>query len=80
MSSPDVCPNGCDLRGGEIPAESRELYGGSTHFSRVTGMYDRGLDRTVAWLCPDCGVSWGRGRPRTIAEAAAEDAAAAGGV
>jgi len=29
-------------------------------YSRMIGVYDRDRDRTVEWLCPDCGVRWDR--------------------
>jgi DNA-directed RNA polymerase subunit RPC12/RpoP len=29
-------------------------------YSRVIGLYDRGLDRTVSWRCPDCNHEWER--------------------
>ena len=60
MSSPDRCPEGCDLTGAPIPSNIREHYGDATHFSRAVGEYDMWLDRTVAWHCPDCGVTWSR--------------------
>ena len=61
MTDRDTCPNGCDLVGDPIPDAHRDLYGeGYTHFSRVIGIYDMALDRTVEWLCPDCEVRWPR--------------------
>ena len=61
MSEVDTCPNGCDLRGEPIPDEHRDLYGGDvTHFSRAIGFYDMARDRTVHWICPDCGLRWPR--------------------
>jgi len=27
-------------------------------YSRMIGVYSRDLDRTVAWRCPDCKVTW----------------------
>lgn len=58
----DTCPAGCDLRGAEIPAQSRSLYReGATHYSRVIGVEFRGVyDGVAAWLCPDCGARWHR--------------------
>lgn len=29
-------------------------------FKREIGQYDRDRDRTVAWVCPDCGKDWPR--------------------
>jgi hypothetical protein len=56
---------GSDLRGAIIKPEDRHFYGGNDeceygcggelHYSRLIGIYDRVVDRTVAWLCPDCG-------------------------
>lgn len=55
------CPScKADLRGELIPEERREWYGGATHSNRVLGIYDRDLDMTVAWMCPDCGYRWDR--------------------
>lgn len=55
---------GADLRGPAIALENIESYGGhvdcrdgcgaASHYSRLVGIYDRGKDRTVAWMCPDC--------------------------
>lgn len=54
--SSKTCPFcGVSLLGAEIPEQSREHYGGQTHFSRVIGVYSQERDRTVAWRCPDCG-------------------------
>lgn len=58
---PDRCPScGVSLIGDTIPAGIRHLYGGATRFRREIGIYDRGLDRTVAYRCPDCGHEWPR--------------------
>ena len=56
---------GADLRGPDIPDDYRYLYGNSAiceygcgnepHYTRLISVYDRQLDRTVAWRCPDCG-------------------------
>ena len=62
-TTPDVCPNGCDLQGNSIPQEHIELgyyEEGATHFSRAVGYYSWELDRTVSWGCPDCGTTWPR--------------------
>jgi hypothetical protein len=58
------CPN-CktDLTGEPIPEKDREAFGGATHFDRQIGIYDRRLDRTVAFKCPDCGYEWAREWP-----------------
>ena len=29
-------------------------------WGRALGIYDRDLDRTVSWECPDCTHRWGR--------------------
>ena len=51
----DWCPKcGADWTGPPIPPEHLDNYGGATHYSRVIAIYDRELDRTVAWECPDC--------------------------
>ena len=58
---PAHCPHcGHNLQGEPIPEDSRELYGNATHFNRVIGVYDRDLDRTVRWQCPDCLQVWDR--------------------
>jgi hypothetical protein len=55
LATADTCPNcKANLVGEPIPEESREAYGGKTHFRRVIGLYSRERDRTVAWRCPDC--------------------------
>lgn len=35
-------------------------WGDATHFSRKISVYDEWLDRTVEWVCPDCGGRWPR--------------------
>lgn len=54
------CPKcKADLTGPPIPERQREFCRpGDTHFSRVIGIYDRDLDRTVGWRCPDCKEEW----------------------
>lgn len=50
------CPN-CkvDLRGAEIPAESRHYYAPtSTHFLRWIGLYSVDTDRVTHYRCPEC--------------------------
>jgi hypothetical protein len=56
----DECPSGCDLTGAPIPEEDLHLYRGATHYSRRICVYVRAADRTVEWVCPDCGVRWPR--------------------
>lgn len=66
------CPMcGADLKAGDIPQESLDKgyygdericsgCGGPRHFSRLIGISDWERDRTVEWLCPDCGARWPR--------------------
>ena len=49
-----------DLQGEAIPEEDQELFGGSTHFMRQIAIYDRDLDCTVGYKCPDGGHCWPR--------------------
>lgn len=57
----EQCPHcGADLRGDEIPEESRESFGNLTHFSRKIGIYSMWADRVVRYRCPDCGKEWER--------------------
>lgn len=57
----DACPScGVSWVGAEIAPEHRHMYGGVSHGSRQIGVYSRELDRTVEWLCPDCGTRWPR--------------------
>jgi hypothetical protein len=59
--TPEFCPKcNADLKGEPIPEQYRSMYGGKTHYSRTIGLYDRGLDRTTHWLCPDCKGRWER--------------------
>jgi len=61
MTEIEYCPHcNANLRGEEIPEEQRHYFGKHTHFGRKIGLYDRDLDRTVAWKCPDCGKTWER--------------------
>lgn len=55
VSELDACPR-CKASwvGAEIAEEHRHLYGGRTHGSLLIGIYDRGVDRTVEWVCPAC--------------------------
>jgi predicted RNA-binding Zn-ribbon protein involved in translation (DUF1610 family) len=63
MSLPlDNCPHcGTDLRGDPIPdmingTPREELYGPTaTHYKREIGYYSRKYDRTMHYVCPDCG-------------------------
>lgn len=52
----EACPHcGSDLRGEEIPVDIRHYYvAGSTRYSRIVAIYDRGTDRTRHFQCPDC--------------------------
>ena len=57
----DTCPScHADLKGEKIPEKYREHYGSATHFSRSIALYDRDLDMTVNYKCPDCGHVWSR--------------------
>ena len=63
MSDLKNCPNpdcGVSLLDARIPEASRVHYGDSTHFKREIAIYDRDLDMTVEWKCPDCGHRWPR--------------------
>lgn len=56
----EFCPHcGANFQGDPIPEESQHLYG-ATHYSRKIGIYDQVRDRTVEWMCPDCGARWER--------------------
>lgn len=58
----EECPAcGASWLGEPISEANREAYGGATHYRTLIGIYDRNLDRTVAWRCPDCGQRWDRG-------------------
>jgi len=61
--SNEDCPN-CEknLQGDPIPEKDHEAYG-ATHFSLKISIYDRGLDRTIAWECPYCMQRWPRSEP-----------------
>ena len=56
------CPHcGVSLQGAEIPADIREHYGDTTHFSRMIGMEVFGqYDGVLYYRCPDCGGNWHR--------------------
>lgn len=61
MTEEDRCPKcKADLDGGPIPEKIREHYAPPYRWSRKVGLYDQAADRTVSWLCPDCGHEWGR--------------------
>ncbi len=54
-----TCPHcNASLIGELIPEEQRFMFNHTTHFRREIAIYDRDLDRTVAWQCPDCGGRW----------------------
>ena len=58
--SAESCPKcGANLQGAPIPKERQADYG-ATHYSRKIGVTDPVADRTVEWLCPDCGHRWPR--------------------
>lgn len=61
MSTPMSCPS-CreNLTGDTIPEEWRAAYGGASNYTQAIGIYDRGVDRTIAWQCPVCGYEWER--------------------
>lgn len=55
MERPDNCPNcGVTWIDEPIPMDIRHSYGSRTHFRREIAIYDRDLDCTIAWECPDC--------------------------
>lgn len=57
-NEPLNCPHcGVSLLGDKIPQDISKHYSG-THWKREIGIYDRDLDRTVAYRCPDCGKEW----------------------
>lgn len=70
LASSPFCPNcNADLRGDPIPEESREHYGGKTHFRRVIGVeYQGGFDGISEWRCPDCGYREGRWTGRALSD------------
>jgi len=55
------CP-GClvSLKGQPIPKKDQEFFGGAKFFRRDIALYDRDLDCTTAYKCPDCGYIWAR--------------------
>ena len=61
LSNLECCPK-CESSwvGAPIPEQYQEHHGDSKWYSRVIGLYDRDLDRTFAWQCPDCGTCWDR--------------------
>lgn len=55
----ETCPFcGANFQGESIPEEQQEMFGGSTHFSRLIGVSD--WDSVYAWQCPDCKRVWDR--------------------
>ena len=55
------------LRQNKSPKEALDIaekfYGykdGKTKFSKVIAVYSVELDRTVLYICPDCGYTWDR--------------------
>ena len=50
------CPKcGAYWFSGEIPEEYWENYSPPYFYSRLIAWYDRDLDVTVKYICPDCG-------------------------
>lgn len=43
-----------------IPKEYRHNYSPPYFYSRLIALYDRDLDRTVRYLCPDCNYQFER--------------------
>ena len=69
MSASVTCPNGCDLKGLEIPRVylGAGYYGpwspedGPRYYSRLVGVEVPGVyDGVLHWQCPDCGAAWHR--------------------
>jgi rubredoxin len=58
----ETCPEcGISFKGAEIPEDSREHFGGATHFlDHKIGIYDRSRDRTTHWRCTACAYTWER--------------------
>ena len=55
------CPEcHADLWGDDIPEYEREHYQPPYKWRREIAIYDRDLDCTVAWKCPDCNHRWSR--------------------
>jgi hypothetical protein len=54
------CECGANWVQSEIPEEHREYYSPPYFFSRLIAIYDRSLDRTVEYLCPDCNARFPR--------------------
>jgi len=68
-SRQDECPNGCDMKAGQIAQEWLEagFYGpwspqeGPRYYSRLIGVEVPGVyDGVLYWQCPDCGAAWHR--------------------
>lgn len=67
MTRPTSCPAcNADWRGERIPAIARPSFGDLTHFTRAILVVDPGLDRTVAYRCPDCSAETPAG-PNSLA-------------
>lgn len=61
MTDMRSCPKcGANWQGGEIPVESRKMYGGASHFSRLIGIVEN--DMVARWQCPDCKAEFPRSR------------------
>jgi hypothetical protein len=48
------------LRGDPIPKKDQKVFGGHKFFGREIALYDRDLDMTTHYRCPDCGFTWKR--------------------
>lgn len=61
MKPKDKCPH-CkvSLVGKPIPKKMRRDYAPPYYWRREIALYDRDLDRTVGFQCPDCGETWKR--------------------
>ena len=61
MDGPQKCVEcGYSFKGEKIPKGSQEFYGNHTHFSKMVGVYDIDLDRTVYFQCPECNAHYDR--------------------
>lgn len=61
LEGPEKCLDcGVSFKAEKIPKNSKEFYGELTHFSKLIGVYDVDLDRTVFFKCPECPARYGR--------------------
>ena len=63
-SNAEFCPS-CGVRWWDKPIPDSHWRDGAkpgypTHYSNIIGIYDRGRDRTVEWMCPSCKTRWER--------------------